>query len=140
MIYLADLFNPIHGYKIANADILQEMFSSCSKCGGEKCLFVFQQNKSRRGFSEKLCVQCKQTLKRSYTKTTNEKLIDINLLSAHAITSAGGGLTLLRTICSSMDLPPPVHTTPYSKYLKVTLKSATDNSEEIMSNMQQKIL
>ena len=39
-----------------------------------------------------------------------------------------------------MDLPPPVHTTPYSKYLKVILKSATDNSEEIMSNMQQKIL
>ena len=96
MIYLADLFNPIHGYKIVNADILQEMLSSCSKCSGEKCLFVFQQNKSRRGLSEELCVQCKQTLKTSYTKTTNEKLIYINLLSAHAATSAGGGLTLLK--------------------------------------------
>ena len=102
--------------------------SSCSKCGGEKCLCVFQKNKSRRGLSEKLCVQCKQTFKTFYTsKTTNEKLIDINLQSVHAATSAGGGLTLLRTVCSSMELPPPVHTTPFSKYLKVILKSVIDN-------------
>ena len=76
------------------------MFSSCSKCGTEKLLCVFQQDKSRRGLSEKLCVQFKQTLKTFYTKTTNEKLIDINLRSVHAATSAGGRLTLLRTIRS----------------------------------------
>ena len=48
----------------------------------------------------------------------------------HATTSAGGGLILLRAICSSVDLPPPVHTAPYSKYLKVVLRSAIDNCEE----------
>ena len=46
---------PILSYKIIDADILQEMFSFCSKYvhfGGEKCLCIFQQDKSRRGLSE----------------------------------------------------------------------------------------
>ena len=71
-------------------------------------------------------------------KPLMKKLIDINLWSVHAATSAGG-LTLPRNI-RSMDLLPTVHTAPYSKYLKVILKSAIDNCEESMSNMQQKIL
>ena len=34
-----------------------------------------------------------------------------------------------------MDLPPPVHTAPYSKYLKVILRSsAIDNCEESMKH------
>ena len=41
--------------------------------------------------------------------------MNVYLRSVHAATSAGGGQTLLRTICSSMDLPPPVHTAHYSK-------------------------
>ena len=49
----------MHGYKIIDADILQEMFSFCSKYvhfGGEKCLCIFQQDKSGRGLSEtKIC-------------------------------------------------------------------------------------
>ena len=54
--------------------------------------------------------------------------------SVHAATSAGGGLTLLKTICSSMNLPPPVHTIFYSKHLKVILKSAIDSYEESMKH------
>ena len=98
---------------------------------------IFQQDKFRRSLSEKLCVHCVLTLTNNehYSKTTNEKLIDINLRSAHAATSAGVGLTLLRTIGSSMDLPPTVHTASYSKYLKVILSSATDNCEESMKHV-----
>ena len=54
--------------------------------------------------------------------------------SIYTATSAGGGLTLLKATCSSMNLPPPVHSTPYSKYLKVFLKSAIDNYEESMKH------
>ena len=54
---------PIRGYKIIDADIFQEIFSFCSKCvycGGEKCLCILQQDKSRRGLPEKvaMCPMC----------------------------------------------------------------------------------
>ena len=66
------------------------------------------------------------------SKSTSEKLVDINSRSVHAAVSSDGGLTLLRTFCSSMDLPPPIHTAPYSKYLKVILKSAMETCDESM--------
>ena len=66
------------------------------------------------------------------SKSTSEKLFDINLRSVHAAVSSDGGLTLLRTFCSSMDLPPTIHTAPYSKYLKLILKSAMETCDESM--------
>ena len=81
------------------------------------------------------CVLCKQVLKTFYfSKTTNEKLIDINFRSVHAAASAGGGTTLLETSFGSMNLPPPFHTAPYSQYLKFILKFAIDNYEESMKH------
>ena len=132
--------NPINGYKIIDANILQGIFSFCSKYlhyAGEKSLYLSEKDKSRRGLSKKLSahIRKKQALKTFYfSNTTNEKLIYINLRSIYTATSAGGGLTLLKVTCSSMNLPPPVHSTPYSKYLKVFLKSAIDNYEESMKH------
>ena len=130
-----------------DAGILQEVLnfsSKCHHCNNEKCLSLFQENKSRRGLSEKLylkCMQCEHTVKTFYTSKTNDNnLIDINLRSVHAATTSGGGLTMLRTFCSSMDLPPPIHTAPYSKYLKVIAKSAMENCEESMSRAARKLV
>ena len=136
----------LQGYKIIDANILQELFNSFSKChhcGEVKCLSLFQKDSSRRGMSEKLyvkCLSCTKILKTLFTsKTTSEKLVDINLRSVHAAVSSGGGLTLLRTFCSSMDLPPPIHTAPYSKYLKVILKSAMEACDESMKYAAQNL-
>ena len=66
---------------------------------------VFQRN-----YTSNVCYVSRHW-KHSTLKTTNEELIGINSWSVHATaTSAGGGMTLLRNICSSIDLPPPVHT------------------------------
>ena len=100
--------------------------------------------------SEKLYDLCKMfimmyqdiKLKTLFTsKTASEKLVNINLRSVHAAVSSGGGLTLLRTFCSStMDLPPPIPTAPYSKYLKVILKSAMETCDESVIYTAQNLL
>ena len=51
-------------------------------------------------------------------KTKKNGMIDVNLRSVAAATSAGGGLTLIKNICTSMDFPPPVNNTPYQRYLR----------------------
>ena len=38
-----------------------------------------------------------------------------------------------------MDLPPPVHTAPYSKYLKVILQSAVETCDESMNRAAQSL-
>ena len=51
----------LQGYKIIDANILQELlnsFSKCHHCGEVKCLSLFQKDSSRRGMSEKLYVKC----------------------------------------------------------------------------------
>ena len=104
-----------HGFKIIDSSILQEVLnfcSKCKKCGKENCISLKQDDKAKRGLSEKLyvyCLECNEVIKTFYTSTTNEnKLIDINLRSVHAATSSGGGLTLLRNFCGKMNLPAPV--------------------------------
>ena len=115
------------GYKIIDLSILQDVLNFCSKCdlcGKEKSLSLLQHNNSKRGLYKKLylqCRECKQTVKTFYTSNTNvnnDRHIDIKLRSVHATISAGGGLSMLRTFCSSMDLPPPIHPAPYSRYIK----------------------
>ena len=130
-----------HGFKIIDSSILQEVLnfcSKCKKCGKENCISLKQDDKAKRGLSEKrylYCLECNEVIKTFYTSTTNEnKLIDINLRSVHAATSSGGGLSLLRNFCGKMNLPAPVYPNPYHKYLKVILKSAIENCEQSMSN------
>ena len=85
-------------------------------------------------------MSCQKIFKSFYTsKATNENLIDINLRSIHAAVTSGGGLTSLQSFCSSMDLPQPVHTAPYSKYLKVILKSAVETCDESINRAAQSL-
>ena len=137
----------LHGYKIIDSNILEEVInfcSKCKKCGQEKCISMRQYDKARRGLSEKLylyCLHCNETLKTFYTSTTNDNnLVDINLRSVYAATSSGGGLSLLRNFCGKMNLPAPVTCNPYGKYLNVILKSARDNCEQSMSRAAQKLV
>ena len=59
-MYLND--HAIKGYKLIDANVLQELFnaySKCEHCEKEKCLYLFQRNTSRRGMLEKiLCEMC----------------------------------------------------------------------------------
>ena len=51
----------IKGYKIIDANVLQELFnaySKCEHCEKEKCLYLLKKNTSRRGMSEKFYVKC----------------------------------------------------------------------------------
>ena len=99
---------------------MQDLFnahSKCEHCEKEKaCIYLKKKTLQEEGcqMSEKFyvkCVSCQKIFKSFYTsKTTNKNLIDINLHSVYAAVTSGGGLTLLRSFCSSIDLPPPVHT------------------------------
>ena len=94
---------------------------------------TLQEEGCHKNFTQNMCLN-HSIFKSFYTsKTTNENLIDLNLRSVHAAVTSGGGLTSLRSFCSSMDLPPPVHTAPYSKYLKVILKSTVETCDESMN-------
>ena len=136
----------VHGYKIIDADILQEVMNFCSKCkncGAENSLSLRQDDKARRGLSEKLylhCLECNVTIKTYTSIMNNKKLVDINLRSVYAATSSGGGLSLLRNVCGKMNLPVPVHPNPYAKYLKVILESAMQNCKESMRRAAQDIV
>ena len=120
----------VKGNKIIDLSILQDMLNFCSK----------------RGLSEKLylqCRECKQIVKTFFTSNTsvnNNKNVDINLRSVYGTISADGGLSMLRTFCSSMDLPSPVHPAPYVRYIKHILKSATENCEESMALAAQSLI
>ena len=126
----------VKGYKMIDSGILQDVLNFCSKCdicGKDKSLSLLQNNNSKRGLCEKLYLQCReckqivQTFFTSNTSVNNNKHIDINLRSVYGTISAGGGLSMLRTFCRSMDLPSPVHPAPYSRYIKHILKSVIEN-------------
>ena len=68
------------------------------------CIYLKKKHFKKR-MSEKFyvkCVSCQKIFKSFTDKTTNENLIDINLCSVHAVVTSGGGLTSLRSFCSSM--------------------------------------
>ena len=90
------------------------------------CVSVFQDNKHRYGLYEVLALKCTNcgTIQGRFptsTKLTENtwggNMIDVNLRSVMATTSAGGGLTMLQEICTNLDLLPPVTEKPYSRYI-----------------------
>ena len=85
--------------------------------GGEMFIPIPERQFQKRNVRKTLCKMfiMYQDIKNT-SKTTSEKLVDINLRSVHAAISSGGGLTLLRTFCSSMDLPT---TNSYSTLFKI---------------------
>ena len=106
----------ISGYKVTHSSILQQILQSVSKCkhcNRENTAQLFQENNKKKGLCEKLMIKCKQctTILWNYNTSPNlvgRKMIDINLRSVMATTSAGGGLILLRNICTNMDIPQPI--------------------------------
>ena len=64
-------------------------------------------------------------------------MIDVNLRSVMATTSAGGGLTMLQKMCTNLDLPPPVTEKPYSRYIKYLENKIKADCERSMSEAAQ---
>ena len=58
---------------------------------------------------------------------------DINLRSVVATTSAGGGFTTLRRMCTDFNFPQPVNEHPYSKYITFIEKKTMENCNQSLS-------
>ena len=56
-----------------------------------------------------------------------------------ATTSAGGGLTMLRNICTNMDIPQPISEKPYSHYIKYLENKIKNDCDRSMSFAAQKL-
>ena len=75
----------IKGYKIIDANLLQELLNAYSKCEHfqkEKCLYLFQKNTSRRGMSENFyvkCVSCQNNLNHSIQVKQQMKILLISI-------------------------------------------------------------
>ena len=67
------------------------------------------------------------------------KLIDINLRSVIAATSAGRGITSLRKFCADLNLPEPVTENPYNRFLHPTENLAIDSCEHSMKKSAQEL-
>ena len=64
-------------------------------------------------------------------KKAKKGMTDINLRSVAAVTSCGGGLTMLQNMCANFDFPPPITEQPYQQYLKHILeKNPPQNAKE----------
>ena len=102
----------ISGYKVIHSSILQQMLQSVSKCkhcNRENTAQVFQENSKKKGLCEKFVTKCKRCtrLLGNYSTSPNvvgRKMFDVNLRSVMATTAAGGGLTMLKNICTNMDI------------------------------------
>ena len=138
---------PVDGYKIIGSSILQDIINSiskCTSCGKEKTLELKQNNEKKKGLCETLllyCASCKTYIKSFRTSKTNtneqsskSKIIDINLRSVVATTSAGGGLTSLRRICTDFNFLPPITENPYNKYIRYVEQNTIENCERSLSD------
>ena len=107
------------GYKVIEANILQTMLdnvATCPSCNQAQTIQLREDISKRKGLCERLVLFCKSCKINIYSfntsphvsKTNKNGKIDINLRSVAAATSAGGGLTLLRNVCTTFDFPPPV--------------------------------
>ena len=56
-----------------------------------------------------------------------------------ATTSAGGGLTMLRNVCTNMDIPQPISEKPYSHYIKYQENKIKNDCDRSMSFAAQKL-
>ena len=105
------------GYKVIEAKILQTMLddvATCPSCNQAQTIQLREDISNRKGLCERLILFCKSCKINIYTfntspharKTKKNGMIDINLRSVAAATSVGGGLTLLRNVCTTFDFPP----------------------------------
>ena len=98
---------------------------------------------------ETLLLQCKKcntvikTFKTSNVINSSEnkksKMTDINLRSVVAATSAGGGLTSLRRICTDFNFPEPVTERAYNNYLHHIEEKSIANCERSMAEAAKKL-
>ena len=133
------------GYKVLEANISQTMLDNVATCSSHNQAQTVQLREdisNRKGLCERLIVFCKNCIMNIYTFNTSpcvskkkkNGMIDINLRSVAAATSAGGGLTLLKNVCTTFDFPPPVGEHPYQRYLRYIEQKAVANSERSMTN------
>ena len=115
--------------------------SKCTFCEAMNFLPLKQSEKGRKGLCERITITCNSCNKDIKTFETSPKLRntvrrtrmrDINLRSVYAATSVGGGLAVLRSFCTAMDLPSPIYPSNYSTYLKYITRCAEKNCEESM--------
>ena len=129
---------PSDGYKIIDSSVLQDLLNStsiCSSCEAKQTLVVNQNNMKRRGMCETLVIHCTSCNKDTKTfdtskKIGNTKMIDINLRSVMAATSMGGGITILRRLCTDFNFPQPVAEHPYNNYMKHVVNVSVENADK----------
>ena len=61
------------------------------------------------------------------------RMIDINLRSVVATTSAGGGLTSLRRLCTNLNFPQPITENSYNRYIRHVETNAIKTSDRSLS-------
>ena len=136
----------IDGYKIIDSRILLTMVNTCSKCNtcGTVNNFTIEHcEKKRRGLCEVLDIKCTvcETVARSSTTSLDmiDRKVDINLRSVYGITSAGCGLAALRSFCSAMNIPPPIHPHTFNKYIRYIATIAEKNCQDSMNEAASKL-
>ena len=147
-----DSVTPATGYKIVDSVILQNilnLISICPYCKVCGKLELKQDNGKRHGLCEVLVLLCKachkvvNTFKTSRTipdkRSSKSKVIDVNLRSVIATTSAGGGLTTLRRICSDMNFTPPITENAYNRYIRQVEETAIVNCKRSMVDAAHKL-
>ena len=92
------------------------------------------------------CISCEQYIKTFRTsKFTTEKpsskskMIDINLRSVVATTSAGSGLTSLTRVCTNLNVPEPITENRYNRYIRYIEEKAVTNCERSLSDAAQEL-
>ena len=87
------------------------------------------------------CTACKTDIQTFETskKVGNSQMIDINLRSVMAAKSIGGGITILRRLCTDFNFPQPVLEHPFNNYLKHLVKVSVENEEKSTSNAEKQL-
>ena len=94
-----------------------------------------KKNKKRQGLRETLIMHCLICKSNVHTFETSEnvqsekgnRMKDINLRSAAATLSMGGGLTKLCRLCNDLNLPQPINEKPSNNYISYLKTCAVEN-------------
>ena len=120
-------FITAHGNKISSSNNLQESLSRTAVCASWKSqdgkLELFQNDSVRRGLDEELtliCTNCKHTCSFNTSKIAKDgsSRAEVNSRLIQGGLDAGNGLTSLKKLCSSLDLPPPLSKNAYFDTVK----------------------
>jgi len=111
------------GYKLQDFSLLNECLkksSICSSCKSAKSnLEIFQENTGRNGLAESLFIFCSNCRSKTQFSTSKKMLgrpgcFEVNRRSVLASQSR----QKLANFCTTMNLPPPILSKPYSAHLK----------------------